>query len=199
MSGHALPRVMPSENLATATFAGGCFWCVEASFEALEGVREVTSGYCGGRTADPTYEAVCSGETGHAEAVQVAYDPDSISYRDLLRAFFTVHDPTTLNRQGPDVGTQYRSSVFTHDDAQREAAEAYIEGLEEAGAYDDPIVTEVQPLETFYEAEEYHQDFFAKNPTQAYCRMHIPPKLEKLEEEFGDAIAAAASAGDRNS
>ena len=132
---------MAPDDLATATFAGGCFWCVEASFETLEGVHVVTSGYCGGDVEDPTYEAVCSGETGHAEAVQVEYDPDVVSYRDLLRAFFTVHDPTTLNRQGPDVGTQYRSAIFTHDEGQREAAEAYIEGLEATDAYDDPIVT----------------------------------------------------------
>ena len=198
MSAGGLDDGMTTDDLATATFAGGCFWCVEASFETLEGVHETVSGYCGGTTKDPTYEDVCSGETGHAEAVQVHYDPAVVSYRDLLRAFFTVHDPTTLNRQGPDVGSQYRSAIFTHDQAQREAAEAYIQGIEEADAYDDPIVTEVEPLETFYEAEEYHQDFFEKNPNQAYCRMHIPPKLEKLEREFGDAVAAAASAGDRN-
>ncbi|MDX1745670.1 MAG: peptide-methionine (S)-S-oxide reductase MsrA [Halobacteriales archaeon] len=181
---------MTQTDQAVATFAGGCFWCVEASFEALEGIASVVSGYCGGTTEDPTYEEVCSESTGHAEAVQVTYDPAVISYQDLLRAFFTVHDPTTLNRQGPDVGSQYRSAIFTHDDDQYEAANAYIQGLEEAGAYEDPIVTEVEPLETFYEAEEYHQDFFQKNPTQAYCRMHIPPKLEKLEQEFGERTTA---------
>jgi peptide-methionine (S)-S-oxide reductase len=171
-----------------ATFGGGCFWCIEAPFEELRGVESVTSGYAGGHVEDPTYEAVCSGETGHAEVVQVAYDPDVIGYDELLEVFFTVHDPTQLNRQGPDVGSQYRSAVFAHTEAQREAAETFIEVLEGEGAYDDPIVTEVEPLETFYEAEAYHQDFFEKNPNQAYCRMHIPPKLEKVREKFAEKV-----------
>ncbi len=171
-----------------ATFGGGCFWCIEAPFEELHGVESVTSGYAGGHVEDPTYEAVCRGETGHAEVVQVAYDPDLIGYDELLEVFFTVHDPTQLNRQGPDVGSQYRSAIFTHSEAQREAAETFVEVLEDDGAYDEPIVTEVEPLDAFYVAEEHHQDFFEKNPNQAYCRMHIPPKLEKVREKFAGKI-----------
>ncbi|WP_101297284.1 peptide-methionine (S)-S-oxide reductase MsrA [Halegenticoccus soli] len=175
-------------NAELATLAGGCFWCVEAPFERLEGVLSVTSGYAGGTTEDPTYEEVCSGETGHAEVVQIAYDPDAISYRELLEVFFTIHDPTQLNRQGPDVGSQYRSAVFYHDDEQRETAEALIEELEAAGAYDDSIVTEVEPLEAFYEAEAYHQDYYERNPDQAYCAVHVPPKLDKLRENFASKL-----------
>ena len=171
-----------------ATFGGGCFWCIEAPFEELHGVESVTSGYAGGHVEDPTYEAVCRGETGHAEVVQVAYDRDVIGYDELLEVFFTVHDPTQLNRQGPDVGSQYRSAIFTHSEAQREAAETFVEVLEDDGAYDEPIVTEVEPLDAFYVAEEHHQDFFEKNPNQAYCRMHIPPKLEKVREKFAGKI-----------
>ncbi len=171
-----------------ATFGGGCFWCIEAPFEELRGVESVTSGYAGGHVEDPTYEAVCRGETGHAEVVQVAYDPDVIGYDELLEVFFTVHDPTQLNRQGPDVGSQYRSAIFSHGEAQREAAETFVEVLEDEGAYDDPIVTEIEPLDTFYEAEAHHQDFFEKNPNQAYCRMHIPPKLEKVREKFAEKV-----------
>jgi len=147
-----------------ATFAGGCFWCTEAALKELDGVSEVTSGYTGGHVENPSYEAVCSGETGHAEAVQVTYDPDVIGYEDLLAAFFTVHDPTTLNRQGPDVGSQYRSAVYYHDDSQRDAIETFIDGLEAEEVYDDDIVTEVEELGVFYEAEEYHQDYYKKNP-----------------------------------
>ncbi len=171
-----------------ATFGGGCFWCIEAPFEELHGVESVTSGYAGGHVEDPTYEAVCRGETGHAEVVQVAYDPDLIGYDELLEVFFTVHDPTQLNRQGPDVGSQYRSAIFTHTETQHEAAETFVEVLEDDGAYDEPIVTEVEPLDAFYVAEEHHQDFFEKNPNQAYCRMHIPPKLEKVREKFAGKI-----------
>ena len=171
-----------------ATFGGGCFWCIEAPFEELRGVESVTSGYAGGHVEDPTYEAVCRGETGHAEVVQVAYDPDVIGYDELLEVFFTVHDPTQLNRQGPDVGSQYRSAIFSHGEAQREAAETFVEVLEDESAYDDPIVTEIEPLDTFYEAEAHHQDFFEKNPNQAYCRMHIPPKLEKVREKFAEKV-----------
>ncbi|WP_331235087.1 peptide-methionine (S)-S-oxide reductase MsrA [Natronorarus salvus] len=171
-----------------ATFGGGCFWCIEAPFEELHGVESVTSGYAGGHVEEPTYEAVCRGETGHAEVVQIAYDPGVIGYDELLEVFFTVHDPTQLNRQGPDVGSQYRSAIFTHTEDQREAAETFVEVLEADGAYDDPIVTEIEPLETFYEAEAYHQDFFEKNPNQAYCRMHIPPKLEKVREKFAEKV-----------
>jgi peptide-methionine (S)-S-oxide reductase len=165
-----------------ATFGGGCFWCVEAALEELGGVESVTSGYAGGHAENPTYEAVCSGETGHAEVVQVTYDPDAIGYEELLEAFFTIHDPTQLNRQGPDVGSQYRSIVLYHDDDQRRRARAYIDALDEE--YDDDVVTELEPLETFYEAEAYHQNYFEKNPNDAYCTMHARPKIEKVRRKF---------------
>ncbi len=165
-----------------ATLGGGCFWCIEAAFKQLDGVDSVTSGYAGGHTENPTYKEVCSGETGHAEVIQVEYDPEAISYADLLEVFFTVHDPTQLNRQGPDVGTQYRSIVLAHDDEQERQARAYIDTLDEE--YEDDVVTELEALETFYEAEEYHQDYFEKNPNDAYCQMHASPKVEKVREKF---------------
>lgn len=174
----------------SATLAGGCFWCTEAAFEELPGVESVTSGYCGGHVEDPTYEAVCSGETGHAEAVQVTYDPDVVDYERLLEVFFTIHDPTTVDRQGPDVGSQYRSAIFYHDERQREVAASFIEDLEASDAYEDPIVTELEPLETFYEAEEYHQDYYARNPEDAYCTFNARPKVEKVRERFGTETAA---------
>jgi peptide-methionine (S)-S-oxide reductase len=167
-----------------ATFAGGCFWCIEAAFEEVEGVEDAVSGYAGGHVEDPTYEQVCSGDTGHAEVVQVTYDPEAVSYHDLLSVFFKIHDPTTADRQGPDVGSQYRPAIFYHDDAQREAAEAFIDELEAEGAFDDPIVTAVEPLDEFYEAEAYHQDYFEKNPNDRYCRMYAAPKVEKVRESF---------------
>lgn len=176
-----------SERSAYATLAGGCFWCIEAPLEKLGGVRSVTSGYAGGTTENPTYEAVCSGTTGHAEVVQVEYNPDTIAFGELLAVFFTIHDPTTLNRQGPDVGTQYRSAVFYHDEDQRETTEAFIEELESSGEYDE-IVTEVAPLETFYEAEVHHQDYYEKNPNNPYCTVNIDPKLEKMRKRFGDKL-----------
>ena len=170
-----------------ATFGGGCFWCVEAAFEALTGVESTTSGYAGGHVEDPTYEAVCAETTGHAEVVQVTYDPDELAFEKLLEVFFTIHDPTQLNRQGPDVGTQYRSAIFTHDDRQQEVATAFVDELDATGGYDDEIVTEIEPLETFYEAEEYHQDYFEKNPTDAYCQFHAAPKVEKVRARFAAA------------
>jgi len=173
---------------AQATVAGGCFWCVEAAFKRVKGVESAVSGYCGGHVDDPGYREVCNGSTGHAEAVQVTYDPEKISYEDLLEVFFTIHDPTTEDRQGPDVGSQYRSAVFYHDDEQREAVEHYIDHLENSGEYSG-IVTEVSPLETFYQAEEKHQDYFETNPNQPYCRAQIPPKLEKMEQKHGDKLA----------
>ncbi|MFU8870016.1 peptide-methionine (S)-S-oxide reductase MsrA [Natronococcus sp.] len=166
-----------------ATFGGGCFWCVEAAFEQLEGVESVTSGYAGGHTEDPTYRAVCSGSTGHAEVVQLEYDPETVAYEDLLEVFFTIHDPTTKDREGPDVGSQYRSAIYTHDDDQLETARAFAEELEAEGLYEG-IVTEIEPLDTFYEAEEYHQNYFEKNPNDAYCSMHAAPKVEKVREKF---------------
>ena len=173
-----------------ATFGGGCFWCIEAALEPLDGIESVTSGYAGGHTEDPTYKQVCSGSTGHAEVVQVAYDPEVISYEELLEVFFTIHDPTQLNRQGPDVGSQYRSIVLAHDDEQYELAESYVEALDEAGGYDDDVVTEIEELETFYRAEEHHQDYFAKNPNDAYCSMHAQPKIEKVQEKFREKLSA---------
>jgi len=173
--------------MATATFAGGCFWCTESVFERVKGVSAVTSGYAGGHVENPGYKEVCRGTTGHAECVQVTYDPDVVSYEDLLAVHFATHNPTTKDREGPDVGSQYRSAVFYHDESQRETVEAFIAEVEPE--YDDDIVTEVAPLETFYAAEEYHQDYYEKNPNQAYCSMHIPPKIEKLREARGDLLA----------
>ena len=172
-----------------ATFGGGCFWCVEAAFKEIDGVSAVTSGYAGGHVDNPSYREVCTGNTGHAEVVQVEYDPDRIGYDELLEIFFSVHDPTQLNRQGPDVGTQYRSIVLAHDDEQREQAAAYIEALDEE--YDDEVVTELDELETFYRAEEKHQDYFEKNPNDAYCRMHAQPKVEKVREKFESKLREA--------
>jgi len=168
----------------TATLGGGCFWCVEAAFEELAGVEDVISGYAGGHAEDPTYREVCSGNTGHAEVVQVEYDEDVLEYEDVLEVFFTIHDPTQLNRQGPDMGSQYRSIVLTHDETQQELATAYVEALDEEGGYDDAVVTEVERLEMFYRAEEKHQNYFEKNPDDAYCTMHAQPKVEKVREKF---------------
>ncbi|SFG71217.1 peptide-methionine (S)-S-oxide reductase [Halopelagius inordinatus] len=170
-----------------ATLAGGCFWCVEAPMKELTGVESVTSGYAGGHVENPSYEEVCSETTGHAEVVQVEFDPETISFRELLDVFFAIHDPTTEDKQGPDVGSQYRSAIFYRDDDQRRTAEETIAELEADGVYDD-IVTEVEPLETFYEAEEHHQDYYEKNPNQPYCAVQIPPKLEKVKEKFGDKV-----------
>ncbi|ELY48607.1 peptide-methionine (S)-S-oxide reductase MsrA [Natronolimnohabitans innermongolicus] len=171
------------------TFGGGCFWCIEAVFEELEGVESVTSGYAGGHTENPTYREVCSGRTGHAEVVQLEYDLDEIAYADLLEVFFSVHDPTTKDREGPDVGSQYRSAIYAHDDEQLETARAFVEELEAEGLYEG-IVTEIEPLERFYEAEEKHQNYFEKNPNDAYCRMHAAPKVEKVREKFAENVAA---------
>jgi peptide-methionine (S)-S-oxide reductase len=180
-----------SENTSQATLAGGCFWCLEAAYQEIEGVERVVSGYTGGHTDDPSYRAVCRGETGHAEAVQITYDPEVISYRDLLEIFFTVHDPTQLNRQGADVGTQYRSAIFYHDEGQRDAAEATIDRLETEGVFSDEIVTEVEPLATFYEAEEKHHDYYRRNPGAAYCQTVITPKLTKLRRKHASRLREA--------
>jgi len=178
-----------SESTAQATFGGGCFWCIEAAFEELAGVERAVSGYAGGDVADPTYQEVCSGTTGHAEVVQVTYDPGQLDYADLLEVFFAVHDPTTEDRQGPDVGSQYRSAVFYHDEDQHETVEAFVDELEREGVYEG-IVTEIAPLETFYPAEEYHQDYFEKNPDQPYCTVNVAPKVRKVREKFGDRVTA---------
>ena len=173
-----------SDGYRLATLAGGCFWCLEAVYNELRGVESVVSGYAGGHDPDPTYEAVCSETTGHAEVVQIAFDPDMVSFRELLEVFFTIHDPTTLNRQGNDVGTQYRSAIYYHDEEQRLVAEEVIEEMTVAGLWDDPIVTEVTALDTFYEAEEYHQQYFEKNPFQPYCFVVVRPKVSKFRKKF---------------
>ncbi len=163
-----------------ATLAGGCFWCIEAVFKEVKGVKDVESGYSGGDVKDPSYEEVCTGSTGHAEVVQISFDSDTISYNKLLKIFFSVHDPTTLNRQGADIGTQYRSAIFFHSQEQKEIAQEVISKLQQK--YEKQIVTEVTPFRNFYPAEEYHQNYFEKNPEQAYCRVIIAPKLEKFRK-----------------
>src|SRR5262245_5746675 len=177
----------------TATLAGGCFWCLEAVFEQLEGVERVVSGYAGGRVANPSYEHVCTGATGHAEVVQVTFDPELISYRDLLEIFFAFHDPTTLNRQGHDVGTQYRSAIFCHTPEQKATAEALIAELTSQGVFDDPIVTEVVPFTQFYPAEGYHQGYYRANSNQPYCRATITPKMAKLRQKYAARIKKSAT------
>lgn len=175
-------------TIDTATFAGGCFWCTEVQFQQLAGVDTVISGFIGGTVADPTYKQVTTGKTGHAEAINIIYRPEVISYDDLLQAFFTSHDPTQLNRQGNDIGTQYRSAIFYHDAGERERAAYYIKRLNEEGAYPKPIVTTLEPYTTFYIAEDYHQNYYNLNPEQAYCRYVIAPKLEKFKKVFKERL-----------
>lgn len=169
-----------------ATFGGGCFWCLEPIFRELRGVRDVAVGYAGGHVENPTYAQVCRHGTGHAEVVQVEYDPGEISYRDLLDVFFAVHDPTTLNRQGADAGPQYRSIILTHDDGQAAAAEDAVAALDGSDRWADPIVTEVAPLETFYRAEESHQEYWSRNPNVSFCRLVIDPKVAKFRKQFAE-------------
>jgi peptide-methionine (S)-S-oxide reductase len=173
-----------------ATLGGGCFWCLDAVYRRLRGVTGVVSGYAGGTTRKPTYEAVCGGNTGHAEVVQVTFDPAVVSYREILEVFFGTHDPTTLNRQGGDVGTQYRSVIFYHSPEQREAAEAMIAELERDQVFDRPVVTELAPLPEFHAGEAYHQDYFARNPGQGYCQAVIAPKVSKFRRRFADKLTA---------
>jgi len=175
---------MTNDGRDVATLAGGCFWCLEAAFDQLKGVERVQSGYAGGSVTDPTYEQVCTGRTGHAEVVQIRFDPGVISYHDLLEVFFVVHDPTTPNRQGTDVGTQYRSAVFYHTPEQKAEAERVIAELNGAKVWDDPIVTEVVPLEAFYPAEAYHRDYYRRNPNQGYCQVVIAPKVAKVRKRY---------------
>lgn len=172
------------DRAEVATFGGGCFWCLEAVFEQLKGVETVESGYAGGRVENPTYKAVCGGDTGHAEVVRVTFDPAVISYRELLEVFFAVHDPTTLNRQGNDIGTQYRSVIFTHGPEQAEAARAVIAELTEQKAWPRPIVTQVHPAPTFFKAEDYHQGYFRNNPDQPYCQLVVGEKAAKARKAF---------------
>lgn len=174
-----------NDQLAVATFGNGCFWCTEAIFQQLKGVETVLPGYTGGQVKNPTYKEVCTGSTGHAEAIQITYDPEVITYRELLDVFFYTHDPTTLNRQGGDVGTQYRSAIFFHNKEQESDAKTIIAQLTEEGVYDDPIVTEVSPIDVFYQAEDYHRNYYNNNKNQGYCRAVINPKLDKFMKKYG--------------
>ena len=191
MSGMAASVVRADDaapNLAKATFGGGCFWCTEAVYAQLKGVHAVTSGYIGGQIENPTYEQVCTGRTGHAEAIEIEYDPQQISFEKLLEVFFATHDPTTLNRQGADAGTQYRSGVFYHDDEQKKISTEVIAKLDAAKVFPGKIVTEVTPATKFYPAEKYHQDYFANNPFQPYCQAVAAPKVEKVRKVFKDLV-----------
>ena len=174
----------PQSNTEIATLGGGCFWCLEAVFDEMNGILSVVSGYAGGSTPNPTYRQVMTGATGHAEVAQITFDPETIAFRDILQVFFTIHDPTTLNRQGADVGTQYRSVIFYHDEEQRVISEEVIAEMEDAGIWENPIVTEVTPIEAFYVAEDYHQDYYANNSYQPYCQVMIAPKLAKARAKF---------------
>ncbi len=180
---------MEKNKTEIAVFGGGCFWCTEAAFSMLKGVSSVRPGYAGGTKPNPTYEEVCGGATGHAEVTEVVYDPSIVSFDDLLAVFFNVHDPTQLNRQGNDVGTQYRSVIFYTTEGQKKAAEALVKELMDTKAYDKPIVTEVKPLDMFYPAENYHKDYYKRNSDAAYCELVIAPKLEKLQKRFATLIA----------
>lgn len=180
---------MTETGQEVATLAGGCFWCLDAAFRLLKGVTKVESGYAGGTRPNPTYEQVCTGATGHAEVARVTFDPSIISYRDLLDVFFTIHDPTQLNGQGADIGTQYRSAIFPHTDEQRQEAERAINELEASGAWDAPIVTTIEPMKAFYPAETYHQDYYARNSRQPYCQAVIAPKIAKLRKMHLERLA----------
>jgi peptide-methionine (S)-S-oxide reductase len=178
------PPEVRSHHRETATLAGGCFWCTEAVFSELKGVEKVESGYSGGDVPNPTYEQVCDGDTGHAEVVDVTFDPEVISYKQLLEIFFTIHDPTTLNRQGADIGPQYRSAIFYHDQRQKEIAEEVIQEVNSAKIWDRPVVTQLSPLAAFYKAEDYHQEYFMRNPGQGYCSVVIAPKVLKFRKKY---------------
>ena len=182
--GQERSRTVKPKRMEVATLGGGCFWCTEAVFSQLKGVQKVEPGYSGGELENPTYEQVSTGTTGHAEAVQVTFDPDVISFKEILQIFFSTHDPTTLNRQGPDVGTQYRSVIFYHNDQQRAIAEQVMKEISEQGIFDAPLVTRVEPFKAFYEAEDYHKDYFKRHQGQAYCTLVIAPKMAKLRELY---------------
>lgn len=176
------------EGMETATFAGGCFWCTEAVFLELKGVQSVVSGYIGGKTLNPSYEEICNGDTGHAEAIQISFNPNEISFEELLEIFFATHDPTTLNRQGNDVGTQYRSEIFYHNENQKEISESYIELLTRENTFGKPVVTQVSPATLFYPAEDYHQNYYNQHQEQGYCSYIITPKIEKLKKVYSDKL-----------
>ncbi len=173
-----------TQGLEVATLAGGCFWCLEAVYDDLRGVTDVVSGYSGGRVPAPTYQQVCTGTTGHAEVVQIAFDPKVVTFREILQVFFTIHDPTTRNRQGADIGPQYRSAIFYHTEEQRKVAQEVIDEINAAHIWPAPIVTEVSPFAVFYPAEDYHQEYFARNPTQGYCQFVIAPKVAKFRKQY---------------
>ena len=175
---------MEANGTETTTLAGGCFWCLEAVYDELKGVADVVSGYAGGSISNPSYEAVCTGKTGHAEVVQIKFDPKTISFAEILKVFFTIHDPTTLNQQGADVGTQYRSAIFYHTPEQKQIAEETIKEVTAAKIWDKPIVTQVTPFKEFFAAEDYHQEYFARNPYQGYCQMVVAPKVAKFRQKF---------------
>ena len=175
-------------NREIATLAGGCFWCLEAVFDELNGVESVESGYMGGQIDNPTYEQVCGGRTGHAEVVQITFNPSVVSFKELLQVFFTIHDPTTLNRQGNDVGTQYRSAIFYHSPEQKRAAEEVMAGITSARLFRDPLVTRLEPAAAFHVAEDYHQEYFARNPNQGYCQVIVAPKVAKFRKHFIDRL-----------
>jgi peptide-methionine (S)-S-oxide reductase len=185
---------MNDPRSAVAVFGGGCFWCTEAVFDELRGVKSVASGYAGGSTKNPTYEEVCGGRTGHAEVIKIEFDPGEIAFKDLLTVFFATHDPTTLNRQGNDVGTQYRSAIFYANEEQKREAEAFIKELNDSKAFGKSVVTTLEPLGEFYEAEDYHQKYYANNPYQPYCQYMIPPKLNKLHKQFGALLKSHGNA-----
>ncbi len=175
-------------DLEVTTLGGGCFWCLEAVYDRMRGVKDVVSGYAGGHVVNPSYKAVCTGTTGHAEVVQVTFDPNEVSFKEILQVFFTIHDPTTLNRQGNDVGPQYRSAIFYHNEEQKQVAEAVIAEFEAEDVWDAPIVTEISPLDTFYEAEDYHQEYYENNQYQPYCMFVVAPKVKKFREKFVDHL-----------
>lgn len=181
-------NTMENKNVETATLGAGCFWCVEAIFQSLKGVKSVTSGYSGGNVVNPGYREVTTGNTGHAEVIQVKFNPDIIEYEAILEVFWKIHDPTTLNRQGPDIGTQYRSVIFYHSNQQKEIAERSKKEADASGYFSKPIVTAIEPYKNFYVAEDYHQDFYKKNPNQPYCQFRINPKIKKLENEFQEYL-----------
>jgi peptide-methionine (S)-S-oxide reductase len=183
-----------AEQSEVAVFGGGCFWCTEAVFDELRGVMSVVSGYAGGNTKNPSYEQVCGGGTGHAEVIRIEFDPSRIAFKDLLTVFFATHDPTTLNRQGNDVGTQYRSTVLYANEGQQREAKAFIKELNDSKAFGRPVVTTVEPLGEFYPAENYHQKYFANNPYQPYCQFSIPPKLQKLHKQFAELLKSRGKA-----
>lgn len=179
---------MQNQHTETITLGGGCYWCMEAVFQRLNGVEKIESGFSGGTTKNPTYKEVCTGQTGHAEVIQITFDTGVISFPELLKVFFTMHDPTTLNRQGNDIGTQYRSVIFYHNESQKQKAEEIIQALTVENIYPSPIVTEIKPFDTFYKAEDYHQNYYNENSNEGYCRFVIQPKIEKFEKVFKDQL-----------